>query len=54
MLALEHRVVVCRLVQDNLKNVPVFHNLAVLIEAKDVHPCVVIVPRPLLVAVEYN
>ena len=36
------------------KYIPVLHNLAVLIEMKDIYPCVVIIPRPLLVTMENN
>ena len=51
---LEHSVRVCRFVWDDLKNVPMFHHFPVFIETKNVYPCIVVAPRPLLMAMEYN
>lgn len=53
-IVLEHCVRVCHLVWDDLKNIPMFHNFAIVIEAKNVYPGLVVAPWPLLMAVEYN
>jgi len=49
---LEHGVVVRRLGRDDLKDVPVFDDFAGFVEAKDVYAGVVVVARPLLIAVQ--
>ena len=49
---LEHRVVVGRHVGHDLEDVPNVHDPSLLVEAKDVHARVVVIARPVLVALE--
>ena len=42
-----------RVLRNDLKNVPVFDNLTVVIKAKDVNPGIILIPRPLLMTVQH-
>jgi hypothetical protein len=53
-MLLEHSILVGGCLGDDLQDVPVLNELAVLVEPEDVDPGVVMVTRPDLVAVQHD
>ena len=53
-LGLEHSVVVFFGLRNDLKYIPVLHDLSVVVESKDVDTSVILIAWPLLIAVEHN
>ena len=37
-----------------MKYVPMLHNFAVFVEAKNIYPCIILISRPLLMAMQHN
>ena len=53
-MLLEHPILVGGCLGDDLQDVPVLNDLAVLVEPEDVDPGVVMVTRPDLAAVQHD
>lgn len=39
---LEHRIPICRLLWNDLQNIPVFNDFSIFVKSKDIHPSIVV------------